>query len=187
MNRIYCLRQGDTYQALVQVDESGEIPYDKSIAIQATALCGQEFGSKYNVVKLSWGTPRKKKDSDVQTLLSPFVMFSSKALEVLDLLLKSNGEILPIDSPVQGFHGFHVTNVLDDAVDLEASKFKVYPTATVFAKIVLLESRVQGANIFRLKEKPSTVFVSEAFRKLVEDNKLKGFDFDETISLSPEK
>ncbi|WP_409333887.1 imm11 family protein, partial [Burkholderia contaminans] len=34
----------------------------------------------------------------------------------------------------------------------------------------------------RLKESPATVFVSERFRELVEQNKLKGFDFGEVIS-----
>ncbi|WP_185734446.1 imm11 family protein [Burkholderia sp. Bp9031] len=174
MNGIYGLRQADSYQALVQVDESGEIPHDKSIAIQATAHSGQQFGPSYDVIKLSWGIPRKMKDSDVQTMLSPFLMFSSKALEVLEPLLRNNGEVLPVDAPTQGIHGFHVVTVLEGAVDLESSKFKVYPTATVFNKIVLLENCVQGANIFRLKEKPSTVFVSRAFKKVVEDNKRVG-------------
>ncbi|HHT8835046.1 imm11 family protein [Burkholderia cenocepacia] len=45
-------------------------------------------------------------------------------------------------------------------------------------------SRVEGVDIFRLKENPATVFVSENFRELVERNKLKGFDFGELISQS---
>ncbi|WP_366919790.1 imm11 family protein [Burkholderia cenocepacia] len=80
--------------------------------------------------------------------------------------------------------GFHVTRVIENAVDMDVSKFKVCPQATVFIKIFLLKSRVEWIDIFRLKESPATVFISENFRELVERNKLKGFDFGEVISQS---
>ncbi|MDR0244628.1 MAG: double-CXXCG motif protein [Burkholderia sp.] len=184
MNDIYGLRQGDEFQALVQVDDDGEIAYDASVAIRATALCGQEFGEDYEPVKLTWGTSRRKKTSDVQAMLSPFLVFSEKAFDALAPLLQGSGQILPVEAPVEGMHGFHVTRVLEDAVDMEASKYKVYPQATVFNKIVILKNRVEGVDIFRLKESPETVFVSERFKSVVHEHKLKGFDFGEIISLS---
>ncbi|RQQ79206.1 hypothetical protein DF134_34880 [Burkholderia stagnalis] len=184
MSNIYGLRQDDAFQALVQVDDDGEIAYDASVAIRATALCGQGFGPNFEPVKLSWGTPRRKKTSDIQTMLSPFLVFSVKAFDALAFLLEGSGEVLPVDAPVQGMRGFHVTRVLENAVDMEESKYKVYPQATVFNKIVLVEERVRNVAIFRLKESPATVFVSEQFKDAVQDNKLKGFDFGEAISLS---
>ncbi|ARL38824.1 imm11 family protein [Burkholderia pseudomallei] len=184
MGNIYGMRQDEAFQPLVQVDDDGEIAYDKSVAIRATALCGRGFGQDYDPVKLTWGTSRRKKTSDVHTMLSPFLVFSQRALDVLAPVLRGSGEILQVEAPTKDMFGFHVTRVVENAVDMDASKFKVYPQATVFNKIFLLKSRVEGVDIFRLKESPATVFVSERFRELVEQNKLKGFEFGEVISQS---
>jgi hypothetical protein len=183
MNSIFGLRQDDSFQALVQVDDAGEVAYEASVAIKATKLCGQSFGSDFKPIDLSWGTPRKKKNSDIQTMLSPFLIFSATAFDVLFRFLDGEGEVLPVIAPVEGMKGFHVTRVVDGAVDLSKSKFKVYAEATVFNKIVLLEDKVQGVDIFRIKEKPATVFVSERFKDAVLSGKLKGFDFEEIIPL----
>ncbi|WP_058034495.1 imm11 family protein [Burkholderia pseudomallei] len=184
MNSVYGLRQEDAFQALVQVDDEGEIAYDASVAIRATALCGREFGSNFEPVKLSWGTPRRNKTSDIQTMLSPFLVFSAKAFDALAFLLEGSGQLLPVETPVEGMRGFHVTRVLEDAVDMKASKFKIYPQATVFNKIVLMVDRVRNVSIFRLKESPAAVFVSDQFKHAVQANKLKGFDFGDAIALS---
>ncbi|WP_322021163.1 MULTISPECIES: imm11 family protein [unclassified Burkholderia] len=184
MGNIYGMRQDEAFQPLVQVDDDGEIEYDKSVAIRATALCGRGFGQDYDPVKLTWGTSRRKKTSDVHTMLSPFLVFSERAFDALAPLLDGSGEILQVEAPIKGMLGFHVTRMIENAVDMEASKFKVYPQATVFNKIYLLGSRIEGVDIFRLKESPATVFVSERFREFVERNKLKGFDFGEVISQS---
>ncbi|KVK78134.1 hypothetical protein WJ47_17065 [Burkholderia ubonensis] len=186
MNSVYGLRQEDAFQALVQVDDEGEIAYDASVAIRATALCGREFGSNFEPVKLSWGTPRRNKTSDIQTMLSPFLVFSAKAFDALAFLLEGSGQFLPVETPVEGMRGFYVTRVLEDAVDMEASRFKIHPQATVFNKIVLMENRVRNVTIFRPKESPATIFVSEEFKDAAQANKLKGFDFGEIISLSSE-
>ncbi|MCA8300993.1 hypothetical protein LGN24_05765 [Burkholderia seminalis] len=184
MGNIYGLRQDEAFQPLVQVDGDGEIAYDKSVAIRATALCGRGFGQDYDLVKLTWGTSRRKKTSDVHAMLSPFLVFSERALGVLAPVLHGSGEILQVEAPIKGVVGFHVTRVIENAVDLDASKFKIHPQATVFNKIYLLRSRIEGIDIFRLKESPATVFVSEHFRGGVEQNRLKGFDFGDIISQS---
>lgn len=181
MSDVYGLRQDEAFQPLVQVDDDCEIAYDKSVAIRATALCGRGFGRDYDPVKLTWGTSRRKKTSDVHTMLSPFLVFSERALDVLAPVLRDSGEILQVDAPIKDMSGFHVTRVIENAVDMDASKFKVYPQATVFNKIFLLKSQIEGVDIFRLKESPAAVFVSERFRDLVGQNKLKGFDFGEII------
>ncbi|MBN3724989.1 imm11 family protein [Burkholderia sp. Ac-20379] len=184
MNRIYSLRQDDAFQALVQIDGNGDIPYDTSVAIRATARCGQTFGADYEPVRLSWGAPRRRKNGDIHTLLSPFLVLSMRAFDALSLLLQGSGEVLPVDAPVAGMAGFHITRVLEDAVDMQKSAFKVYPQATVFNRIVLLERAVRDADIFRLRERPATVFVSDKFKDAVEANALKGFDFGEEVPLS---
>lgn len=78
MSNVYGLRQDDAYQALVQVDNNGEIADDASIAIRAAAQCGQRLGGEYSPPSLSWDTPRRKKDSDIPAMLPPFIVFSSK-------------------------------------------------------------------------------------------------------------
>lgn len=184
MGNIYGMRQDEAFQPLVQVDGDGEVAYDESVAIRATALCGRGFGQDYDPVKLAWGTSRRKKTSDVHTMLSPFLVFSERAFDALAPLLHDSGEILQVEAPIKGMLGFHVTRVIEGAVDMEASKFKIYPQATVFNKISILRGRVEGVDIFRLKESPAIVFVSENFREWVEQKKLKGFDFGEVISQS---
>jgi len=184
MNSIFGLRQDDSFQALVQVDETGEIAYEDSVAIQATKLCGQSFEAGLKPINLSWGTPRKKKNSDIQTMLSPFIVFSAAAFGALSPLLDGKGDVLSVAAPIDGVRGFHVTQVIDGAVDMNASKFKVYSEAIVFSRIVLLEKKIEDVDIFRLKEKPATVFVSKRFKEVVLSSKLKGFDFGEIIALS---
>jgi hypothetical protein len=185
MGSVYSLKQNDAFQALVQINEDGEIAYDESVAIRATKLCGQSFGRDYKPVSLSWGEPRKKKLSDIYSLLSPFIVFSETALETLSPLLKDAGEELSVIAPINNVRGFHVVRALENVVDMAASKFKIYPTATVFSKIVLLGDKVKDVDIFRIKEKPASVFVSEGFKNTVLSNKLKGFDFSEVVVLSP--
>ncbi len=184
VSNAYGLRQDEAFQPLVQVDDGGEIAYDKSVAIRATALCGRGFGRDYDPVKITWGTSRRKKTSDVHTMLSPFLLFSERALDVLAPVIRDSGEILQVEAPIKDMFGFHVTRVIENAVDMDASKFKVYPQATVFNKIFILKSRIEGVDIFRLKESPASVFVSERFRELVKQNELKGFDFGGVISQS---
>ncbi|MCW3610288.1 hypothetical protein K6Y32_29655 [Burkholderia cenocepacia] len=184
VSNVYGLGQNEEFQPLVQVDVDGEIAYDKSVAVRATALCGRGLGEDFDPVKLTWGTSHRKKTSDVHTMLSPFLVFSERALDALATVLRDSGEMLQVEAPIKDMFGFHVTRVIENAVDMDASKFKVYPQATVFNKIFILKSRIEGVDIFRLKENPATVFVSENFRGLVERNKLKGFDFGEVISQS---
>jgi hypothetical protein len=185
MTKIYALNQDDAFQALVQVNAKGEVAYEDSVAIRATSLCGKPFGEDYKSINLSWSSSRGKKDSDVHAMLSPFLVFSGKAFESLSCLLLNNGQVLAVESPVVGMKGFHITRAVDDAIDMDESIFKVYPQATVFNKIVLLEERVRGIDIFRLKEKPSMVFVSEKFKEMTENHKLRGFNFGEPVRLFP--
>jgi len=184
--KIYALGQDDSFRTLVQVGADGEVEYERSIAIRATSLYGQPFGTDYVPVQLSWGTSGKKQDSDVHTMLSPFLVISDRALSLLSRFFDGSGQRLPVEAPVSGVIGFHVTRKLNDAVDLVSSKFKIYPSATIFNRIVLLEDKVRGVDVFRIKEKPSTIFVSEKFKLAVEEGKLKGFDFTEIpLAISP--
>jgi hypothetical protein len=154
------------------------------VAIQATRLCGQSFSTDVKPIILSWGTFRKKQNSDIHTLLSPFLILSEIAFEALLPFIDGMGDLVSVVAPVEGFRGFHVTQVVDGAVDMNASKFRIYPEATIFNKIVLLEEKVQGVDIFRLREKPAAVFVSERFKEAVLSSKLKGVNFEKVVPLS---
>lgn len=50
-------------------------------------------------------------------------------------------------------------------------------------RLVLLPNRIKGVDIFRVKEKPATVFVSERFKEIVMAYKLNGIDFSQKIPL----
>ncbi|WGS52591.1 hypothetical protein LFL96_30880 [Paraburkholderia sp. D15] len=67
---------------------------------------------------------------------------------------------------------------------MNESIFKTYPQAAVFNKIILIEKRVQNADTFRIKEKPSSTFVSEKLKEAAQNNKSREFDFEEPAPLS---
>lgn len=64
--------------------------------------------------------------------------------------------------------GFYVIWVIENVVDMDVLKFKVYFQVMVFNKIFFLKSCIEGVDIFCLKESFVIVFVFECFREFVE-------------------
>ena len=104
VSNVYGVGQDDAYRTLVQVDDTGEITYEASIATRAAAQFGQRLGGEYSPASLSWSTPRRKKDGDLQAMLPRFIIFSAKALGALAPLLQRREEILAVEAPCR-WHG----------------------------------------------------------------------------------
>ena len=109
-----------------------------------------------------------------------FPVFSHRALDCLKPLIEPNIEILPLDFDGGNYFGINVTTVLD-AVDYEKSIYKTFRDGKrimSFKKYSFIPSVVDGVPIFKITdEKVRYAFVSDAFRDIVEKNKLTGFLF----------
>jgi len=164
--------------------------YDKNFIIQMSHRDGRPFGSSYipqEFILERSDTGKLNYKMDVSTFTSPFIIFSEKAVDILKETLEKTGEILPIitQSTRKTFFGFHPTLRMKNCVNWEESTYTEYPNGEKqLRKIVLFEKAISQKKLFMIEESPSTVFVNDDFKKLVEKEDLKGFDFSRKIELS---
>ncbi|ENY4535828.1 DUF1629 domain-containing protein [Salmonella enterica] len=119
---------------------------------------------------------------DISSFLSPFFIFSEKAIEALKDILESRGQFLPVktSSKKKRFTGYYPTNVLSNAIDIEKSGMKDYDYKNMGIKIKNLHFKkgtILDEFLFTVSESNRYVFVTEKFRQRVEEAGLKGFDF----------
>ena len=185
MTKIYEMYSTDGLNSLVHLhDHKGqEVNYETNIALVAARLAGQPFGDDYVPPILEIADRRYKKNRDIDTMISPFLIFSSKALVVLKPYLKDSGQILDVVAPIDGVKGFHITRIVEGAINKDLSSGKQYPNGFLYNKITVHESKIEGHHIFIMKEK-QRVFISEDFKRCVENNGLTGVEFEE-ISMCP--
>ncbi|MFN3988183.1 MAG: DUF2628 domain-containing protein [Rhodocyclaceae bacterium] len=82
--------------------------------------------------------------------------------------LEPAGEFLEIDAPITGYVGFHVMRHVEHAINYDLSQCKTYDTGAVLArKPEFYRDKVAGIELFTIRENPSGIFVSEAFRQAV--------------------
>lgn len=120
-----------------------------------------------------------KRRGDFPSLISYVPVFSEKALQILEPLVGSSIEALPLQCKKGSFYAINVLD-LAAALDLERSEIVRFSDGGIMdvERHVLKEDLLAGKNIFKLAEMPrDRVFVSEAFKKSVEENGLKGLIF----------
>lgn len=164
--------------------------YDENFIIQMGRRDGQPFGASYTPQEFMLersDTGKLNYKMDISTFTSSFIIFSEKAVAIFKEILEQTGEILPIITPSKQktFFGFHPTLRLKNCVNWEESIYTEYPNGKrQLRKIVLLEDALPETSLFMIEEAPTTVFVTDIFKKLVEKSDLKGFDFSREIELS---
>lgn len=92
-------------------------------------------------------------------------VFSSYAIKYLREILQPNGEILPIEAP-QGEYYYYNTTTVADILDQEHSEITWLKKPIVALKIRHYEFKtdtVDRLRIFRIPEKPASIFVTEPF------------------------
>ena len=114
--------------------------------------------------------------------LSPHIpVFSKKAADVLNDLLAGNAETLPLDCADGIFYAVNVTTVLD-CIDYQRSRYKKFRDGKRimrFMEYAFDAKKIKGVHIFKIKDEPlKRPFVSEQFKKAVEENSLTGFRFE---------
>lgn len=128
--------------------------------------------------KLNAGKPT----SDFPTL-GTIPAFSERAVDALLDLLIENGEILPLDSPVEKYFAYNATRRLD-ALDEERSSLVRFDTGRIMdvRAYEFFPEKVGTTAIFRLRQLRGRTFVTDAFANRIEDAGLTGFDLQQVWS-----
>lgn len=114
--------------------------------------------------------------------VSNWPAFSSRAVDVLGDLLRDNGELLPLQSRTGEFYAFN-TRTKADVLDKKRSKIEWVENdqghrfAQNIERFETSLSAIESLAIFRIPEKFSTVFVTQAFVDRVVEHRLAGFEF----------
>ena len=107
--------------------------------------------------------------------------FSARAVEFLSGLLEPHGELLRLRSDRGNFFAFNTTTIGTNLLDLDLSVYEPTPPGaqpfTEIRKYVFRSSAVEPLSIFRLREEPNSILVTNRFRNLVLASGLKGFCF----------
>jgi hypothetical protein len=116
--------------------------------------------------------------SDFPSLIGVLV-FSVRAVNGLRDLLRENGEILPLSCSDGEYYAFNLTTSINalDEFNSEVERFKSDGSIMQINKFVFFGDRLSGATIFKIPQSRARVFVTDAFRKMVIDNGLLGFEF----------
>lgn len=142
--------------------------------------------------KDTWRSPKfermnNRPFSNSPGLSSHIPVMDEEAVNVLNRMIEENAELLPLDCPCGTFFAVNVVRVLD-CLDLNKSEFKSFSDGRIMRmiKYSFFEEKINEINLFKVKglelKRP---FVSDRFKKAVEDNHLKGFVF--TLAWDSEK
>jgi hypothetical protein len=155
---------------------------ERELIAETISYKAQPILDKWVVPNLNYVKNRGKKDFDVSIACAPLYFFSEKVIDVAEKMLLEEGEILKVESPKNNFVAFHCTT-LCDALDINLSDIKWLDKEKNWIgninKFVIKSEKINGKNIFRIPNQSYMhTFFSENFKKLVDQNNLKGFNFD---------
>jgi hypothetical protein len=133
---------------------------------------------------------KKNYQMDVSTFSSGIIIFSEKAIDILKDILEKTGQIVPIitESKRKKFFGFYANkNIYDDSIiNFEKSEWRQAEKGKIINKVVLNNKYPKEDYLFVVFDEPMTVFVTEKFKELVENNDLKGFEFNDYTEIKVE-
>lgn len=147
----------------------------------------RQFGENWHPLRLElWeGEPGKRKkeerkpNADFMGTGLLLDAISGRAKSLLESLIVNQVEFLLLETPVRPYYGLHVKYV--DCLDAKHSavvRFKSSGRIMEVEKYAFHWDRLEGVNIFRLPELGlSRLFVSDEFKRIVEDNGLTGLEF----------
>lgn len=109
------------------------------------------------------------------------LILSERAVEILKPLLEGKGQFLEIITPSKRkkFIGFYPNNIYsNNLADLDKSDWGENEKGKLFFKVVF-KTYPQDEYIFVVDGSALTIYATEKFKKLLEDNNLKGLYFEE--------
>lgn len=101
-------------------------------------------------------------------------------------VITPRGQFIDIktDSKRKKFVGFYPLNPLPDILDKEKSDINIQAKNIIlYNDIFFIEKNITDDYLFSLSESYGNVFVTDKFKKIVEDSGLIGFDFSNKINL----
>ena len=156
------------------------IPVKKLTVDQRHAFDGRKLKPSWKPLAVKrMGSPGKLELSDSPGFTIP--VFSEKAMKVLRPLISDSIEELELLFKEKEYVGVNVITVLD-VIDYEKSVYKMFSDGNrimYFEKYVFSETEeLKKHHIFKIKdESVNKPFVSDEFKKVVEENGLTGFRF----------
>lgn len=190
-NQVFELRdEPDKLPGFLQVystNKPDSETWKEDIGIRSREFGSRSFGANYKPVLIEFNNEGKRKKNSVGDIclsMRPFIIFSDKARQALDAILSPVGEFLPVAAPVPGFVGYRVLKHLNDCIDIERSMHTKYDNGNVLVrKATMYTAKVRGHDIFAVSNAVGGLFISDAFKAVVELAKLKGFDFSKEVPL----
>lgn len=111
--------------------------------------------------------------------ISAELVASVKAVNAISGLIKDHAELLPLETSHDRYFIINVTDVVP-CLDHAQSNFEYYKSGTIkrIRKLVFELGCIGNRPIFKIPERlRGTVFVTDAFKRVVEENALTGLIF----------
>ncbi len=150
-----------------------------SIAEQRT-FDGRSKIDHWGIRQMKEGSSRKHMPlANATDFNAIFPVFDTKTLDILRDLIEDTVEILPMEFKGTIWHGINVKRVLD-AIDYDKAEITRFSDGQImmFDKYAFRSEIVRDVPIFKIVDEPvGHVFVSDEFKKRVEESNLTGFKF----------
>ncbi len=106
-------------------------------------------------------------------------LLSEDAISALGPVLSSAGYLIDTDLNAEQHYGIFVCERELDALDLGQSELDRLPSGGIWnvCRYAFREDRLEGYDVFKLKDLRGSLFVSNRFISLVNEHKLRGFEF----------
>lgn len=169
------------WQLYFEVDKYDNlIPIEEFTADEIQSFDGRQKKDIWKPLHVKRMEPEKKLElSDAPGFTIP--VFSRRALEILRPYIQNSIEELELQFSEKEYYGINVTAILN-VIDYSKSKYRMYSDGKkimAFQKYAFIScEELINNNIFKIVDEPRRrAFVSDKFKKVVEENNLIGFKF----------
>lgn len=186
MNKVYQLKQ-DLENYAHFIEQRGK--YEDSFSYKYWGLKKIDLNNyKPLILKLyASDTGKKNFQTDISYISGASFAFSENAIKVFKEIFEKTGQIFPVqtESKRKKFFGFYPNKKPYDGsiINFDKSVWRQADKGKLIKNLVLNNKYPKDDYLFTLYDHPSYVYVTESFKKLVEDNNLKGFDFSKEIKI----
>ncbi len=106
-------------------------------------------------------------------------LVSEDAITAINPLLSSAGYFMDTDLNAEQHYRIFVCERKLDALDLERSEFDRLPSGAIrhVFRYAFHEDRLEGCDVFKIKDMRGSLFVTDRFVSRVNEHKLRGFKF----------
>lgn len=173
--KIYKVWMDHNYRTYETLPKNGY----KSYMFEGTSVKDRKFAL---IVPSEYEDEVNKPFGDVFSVEVSSFILNEYAFNILNPYLKGHTQIFKIKNQDSLFYVINVTDVID-CLDYDKSEIKRFPSSGRVMKVTkysFIKSKLNNAIIFKLPEfVKTTCYVTEEFKKIVEENKINGFKFEE--------